>query len=73
MATATEHEARPKAYLDLREETQQRDRSLREKVMSLEEAATLVNNGDHVALGGCTMSRTPMAMIWALIRAGRAI
>jgi glutaconate CoA-transferase subunit A len=44
---------------------------LREKVMSLEEAAKLVNDGDHVGIGGCTMSRTPLAMIWALIRAGR--
>ena len=37
--------------------------------MSLEEAASLVNDGDHVGIGGCTMSRTPIAMIWALIRA----
>jgi glutaconate CoA-transferase subunit A len=37
--------------------------------MSLEEACALVNDGDHVAIGGCTASRTPMAMIWALIRA----
>jgi len=44
---------------------------LREKVMSLEEAAKLVRDGDHVAIGGCTVSRTPMAMVWALIRAGR--
>ncbi|MCZ6604087.1 MAG: CoA transferase subunit A [Alphaproteobacteria bacterium] len=58
-------------YLELRERTRERDRSLREKVVTLEEAAALVKNGDHVALGGCTMSRTPMAMIWALIRAGR--
>jgi glutaconate CoA-transferase, subunit A len=58
-------------YLELRERTLARDRSLREKVMSLEEAAGLVEDGQHVALGGCTMSRTPMAMIWALIRAGR--
>ncbi len=71
MANLTNDEARPKPYLELRHETQARDRSLREKVMSLEEAATLVNNGEHVAIGGCTMSRTPMAMIWALIRAGR--
>jgi glutaconate CoA-transferase subunit A len=56
-------------YLQLRERTAERDRSLREKVMSLEEAASLVGDGDHVALGGCTLSRTPMAMIWALIRA----
>ncbi|MFK8251336.1 CoA transferase subunit A [Ancylobacter terrae] len=39
--------------------------------MSLEEAAQLVANGDHVALGGCTASRTPFAMIWALVRARR--
>lgn len=37
--------------------------------MSLEAACDLVNDGDHVALGGCTASRTPIAMIWALIRA----
>ncbi len=58
-----------KPYGDLRRETEARDRSLREKVMSLEEAAALVNDGDHVALGGCTLSRTPMAMVWSLIRA----
>jgi glutaconate CoA-transferase subunit A len=58
-------------YGELRSRTAARDRGLREKVMSLEEAASLVNDGDHVALGGCTMSRTPIAAIWALIRAGR--
>jgi glutaconate CoA-transferase, subunit A len=48
-----------------------RDRSLREKVMSLEQAAELVADGDTVGIGGSTLSRTPMAMIWALIRAGK--
>jgi glutaconate CoA-transferase subunit A len=60
-----------KPYQQLRRETMARDRGLREKVMSLEEAAKLVGDGDHVALGGCHLSRTPIAMIWALIRAGR--
>jgi glutaconate CoA-transferase subunit A len=60
-----------KSYSELRRETEARDRSLRDKVMSLEDAAALVADGDHVALGGCTLSRTPMAMVWALIRAGR--
>ena len=60
-----------KSYIELREETRSRDRSLRDKVMSLKEAADLVKDGDHVAIGGCTLSRTPMAMVWALIRAGR--
>ncbi len=58
-----------KPYQQLRKDTFARDRGLREKVMSLEEAAKLVENGDHVALGGCHLSRTPSAMIWALIRA----
>ncbi|MFO0996995.1 MAG: CoA-transferase [Alphaproteobacteria bacterium] len=58
-------------YETLRAETTARDRGLREKVTSLEAAAALVKDGDHVALGGCTLSRTPMAMVWALVRAGR--
>ena len=37
--------------------------------MTLEEAAEIVDDGNHVAVGGCTVSRTPLAMIWALIRA----
>lgn len=58
-------------YLELRRKTVERDRSLREKVMPLDEAARLVKDGDRVGIGGSTLSRTPMAMIWALIRAGR--
>jgi glutaconate CoA-transferase subunit A len=58
-----------KSYSTLRRETLTRDRGLREKVMTLEEAAKLVRDGDHVAIGGCTVSRTPLAMVWALIRA----
>jgi glutaconate CoA-transferase, subunit A len=64
---STEGLVRP--YQQLRQDTLARDRGLREKVMSLEEAAKLVHDGDHVGLGGCTLSRTPIAMIWALIRA----
>jgi glutaconate CoA-transferase subunit A len=58
-------------YRELREATLARDRGLRDKVMSLEEAAGLVNDGEHVGIGGCHTSRTPFAMIWALIRARR--
>ncbi len=56
---------------ELRHRTQQRDRSLREKIMSLDEAAALVPDGAVVGIGGSTLSRTPLAMVWALIRAGR--
>jgi glutaconate CoA-transferase subunit A len=58
-------------HAELRHRTTERDRSLREKVMSLAEAAALVPDGTSVGIGGSTLSRTPMAMIWALIRAGR--
>jgi len=59
------------SYLDLRRTLAERDRSLHEKVVSLEEAAGLVHDGETVGIGGSTLSRTPMAMIWALIRAGK--
>ncbi|MFL6797504.1 MAG: CoA transferase subunit A [Xanthobacteraceae bacterium] len=61
----------PRTYLELREKLSRRDRSLRDKVISLEEAPSFVRDGESVGIGGSTMSRTPMGMIWALIRAGR--
>lgn len=59
------------SYSKLRKDLTQRDRSLREKVVSLEEAASFVHDGDSVGIGGSTMSRTPMGLIWAIIRAKR--
>jgi glutaconate CoA-transferase subunit A len=61
----------PVAYDELCRRTRERDRSLREKVMSLDAAAALVPDGASVGIGGSTLSRTPLALIWALIRAGR--
>jgi glutaconate CoA-transferase subunit A len=58
-------------YLELREKLSRRDRSLRPKVVTLEEATAFVRDGDVVGIGGSTMSRTPMGMIWSLIRAGK--
>jgi glutaconate CoA-transferase subunit A len=59
------------AYDELCRRTRRRDRGLRDKVMSLEAAAELVPDGAVVGIGGSTLSRTPLAMVWALIRAGR--
>ena len=59
------------SYEELCRRTAARDRSLHEKVMSLEEAAALVPDGATVGIGGSTLSRTPMALVWALIRAKR--
>ena len=61
----------PQSYMELREDLLRRDRSLRDKVVSLEEATSFVRDGDSVGIGGSTMSRTPMGMVWALARAGR--
>jgi glutaconate CoA-transferase, subunit A len=58
-------------YRSLRQGLSRRDRSLREKVMSLHDAATIVQDGMSVGVGGSTMSRTPMAMIWELMRQRR--
>ena len=60
-----------KPYSRLRAETAGRDRSLHDKVVSLDAAAASIKDGEHVAIGGCMMSRTPFALIWALVRAGR--
>ncbi len=57
-----------RSYKELREVVENKDRGLREKVMSLTEAITLIQDGDHVAAGGCHYSRTPMAAIWEIIR-----
>lgn len=64
-------EAQLQPYTELRANLARRDRSLREKTMSLEEAASFVQDGMKVGLGGSTMSRTPMAMIWEIIRQRR--
>jgi len=59
------------AFEELHRRTRERDRSLRDKVMSLEAAAALGSAGASMGFGGTTLPPTPMAMIWALIRAGR--
>ena len=57
-----------KPYRELREVIDKKDRGLREKVMSLTEAVGLIKDGDQVAAGGCHYSRTPMALVWEIIR-----
>ena len=58
-----------KPYQELRQDLQNRDKSLRKKVVTLDEAAATIKDGELVGIGGSTLSSTPMAMIWAMIRA----
>jgi glutaconate CoA-transferase subunit A len=43
-------------------------KSAGEKLTTLDEAVARVRHGDHVALGGCLFSRTPLALVRALLR-----
>ncbi|MBI2534332.1 MAG: CoA transferase subunit A [Deltaproteobacteria bacterium] len=56
------------SYLGLRSRLEKKDKGLKEKVMSLTEAVTLIPDNAHVAIGGCHYSRTPIALIWEIIR-----
>ena len=43
-------------------------KSAGEKLTTIDGAVARVKNGDHVALGGCLFSRTPLALVRALLR-----
>jgi glutaconate CoA-transferase, subunit A len=40
----------------------------RDKLTTLEDAVARVGDGSHLALGGCLFTRTPLALIWAVLR-----
>lgn len=55
-------------FREARKRIERKDRSMREKVMTIEEATRLIEDGDHVAFGGLHYSGTPMAIIREIIR-----
>jgi len=55
-------------FIEARRRLEAKDRSLRDKRTSLAEAAALVKDGDHLAIGGCLYSRTPMAALREILR-----
>ena len=56
------------SFVQARQAVEGKDHSLRDKRASLSEAASLLEEGDHVAVGGCLYSRTPMALLRELLR-----
>jgi glutaconate CoA-transferase subunit A len=48
-----------------------KNKGMRDKRVPLEEAARLINNGDHVAVGGIQYNRVPIAILRELIRSGK--
>ncbi len=58
-------------FRDVRTEREARTRPVTDKRMTAVEAAALVRDGDHVAIGGTCYSRTPMALLFALLKLRR--
>ena len=59
------------AVLAARAEREAAGRPAVDKRMTAEAAAELISDGDHVAIGGTLYSRTPMALVFALLRQRR--
>jgi glutaconate CoA-transferase, subunit A len=55
-------------FIAARRKTEAKLKSSGEKLTSLDEAVAGVRDGDHIALGGCLFSRTPLALVRALLR-----
>jgi glutaconate CoA-transferase, subunit A len=55
----------------LREELGGKLRPVADKLAPAAEAVRLVRDGDHLAIGGTLYSRTPMALLFELLRQGR--
>jgi glutaconate CoA-transferase subunit A len=58
----------PVSVLEARAERQRGQRRREDKRMTAEAAVRIVGDGDHVAIGGTLYSRTPMALVFALLR-----
>lgn len=55
-------------FIEARRRIEAKDHSTRDKRATLAEAAALVQDGAHVAIGGCLYSRTPMALLREVLR-----
>ena len=58
-------------FRDAREALESTERPLADKRMTTAEAMRLIADGDHVAIGGTLYSRSPMALVFALLKARR--
>jgi glutaconate CoA-transferase subunit A len=54
-----------------RERLESVDRQVADKVMTAQEAVRMVSDGDHIAVGGTLYSRSPMALVFALLKERR--
>jgi len=69
--TAAGPRDRAMTFVEARRHLEAKDRSLRDKRMPAHDAAQLVRDGHHVAIGGCLYSRTPLVILREILRARR--
>jgi glutaconate CoA-transferase, subunit A len=55
-------------FVAARARIEAKPKSAAEKLTSLEEAVSRVKDGDHLSVGGCLFSRTPMALVREVLR-----
>jgi len=58
-------------FIVARQRLEAKRRDAGEKLTSAQDAGRLVKDGDHVAVGGCLFSRTPMLLVRELLRQQR--
>lgn len=59
------------AVVEARHDLEGRERIVTDKTVSAADAVRLVGDGAHVAVGGTNYARTPMALLFELLRQGR--
>jgi glutaconate CoA-transferase subunit A len=62
---------KPGDFVEARRRLEAKPRPLGDKLTSAADAARLVQDGDHVAIGGCLFSRTSFPLLREVLRQGR--
>ncbi|MFQ5897269.1 MAG: CoA transferase subunit A [Candidatus Methylomirabilia bacterium] len=62
---------KPGDFVEARRRLEAKPPASGEKLTTLPEAVRRVKAGDHIAIGGCLFSRTPLALLMELLRQGR--
>ncbi len=62
---------KPGDFVEARRRLEAKPRTSGEKITTLTDAVGRVKDGDHVAIGGCLFSRTPLALLMELLRQRR--
>jgi len=62
---------KPGDFVEARRRLEAKPRAAGPKLTTLAEAVGRVKDGDHLAIGGCLFSRTPLALLSEVLRQGR--